>query len=317
MRDDRLDTEALKQRLTNEPAPVAYDAELGLVRHRRLLHGQTSLPEWATEPPAASSRWGLRKLGWWLAGALVLVAAASRIAAPRAALDRQPRHDEASAALATAARGASDMSADSRAQRAAQRHQTAEAQLRAVPSADGTPRESPADVVPDDETVSRTRAATPAFALEADASALGSLESAARRAATVAQATRSERNPATSDARSADSARVRRSASLAHPRSHLGRGEVEAPLDAEEMRQLTRAEDLLVTAPLDALALVRAGEVRFRTGYFGQERRYLEVMALFALDRRDEAEARARWFLRDYPDSPYRRRVERARQSTR
>jgi hypothetical protein len=84
----------------------------------------------------------------------------------------------------------------------------------------------------------------------------------------------------------------------------------ESPRDAEEMRQLAEAERLLKPEPVRALRIVREGHVAFRGGYFEQERRYIEVMALFALGRRGEAHAQATWFLRDYPGGPYRHRVE-------
>lgn len=83
-----------------------------------------------------------------------------------------------------------------------------------------------------------------------------------------------------------------------------------SPRDVEEMRQLVEAERLLGAEPVRALRIVREGQVTFRGGYFAQERRYIEVMALFALGRRGEAHARATWFLSDYPSGPYRHRVE-------
>jgi hypothetical protein len=76
------------------------------------------------------------------------------------------------------------------------------------------------------------------------------------------------------------------------------------------MRQLAQSEQLLASQPGETLRLVREGDAHFPRGYFQQERRYLEVMALFALGRRGEARARAYWFLRDYPAGPYRRKIE-------
>jgi len=76
------------------------------------------------------------------------------------------------------------------------------------------------------------------------------------------------------------------------------------------MRQLAEAERLLGAEPVRALRIVREGHVAFRGGYFAQERRYVEVMALFALGRPGEAHALATWFLRDFPSGPYRHRVE-------
>jgi hypothetical protein len=81
------------------------------------------------------------------------------------------------------------------------------------------------------------------------------------------------------------------------------------PQDREEMLQLARAEQLLSAQPAETLRLVRAGEAQFPHGYFRQERRYLEVMALLALGQHGEAQARAHWFLRDYPVGPYRKKI--------
>jgi hypothetical protein len=106
-----------------------------------------------------------------------------------------------------------------------------------------------------------------------------------------------------------DKARAAESVPSASARQKA-RVRAESPRDAEEMRQLVEAERLLKSEPVRALRIVREGHVTFRAGYFGQERRYIEVMALFALGRRDEAHAQATWFLRDYPAGPYRHRVE-------
>ena len=81
-------------------------------------------------------------------------------------------------------------------------------------------------------------------------------------------------------------------------------------LHAQVELLLAQAEQLLAPEPVRALHIVREGQVTFRNGYFAQERRYIELMALFALGRDGEAHAHAEWFLRDYPTGPYRTRVE-------
>ncbi len=86
-------------------------------------------------------------------------------------------------------------------------------------------------------------------------------------------------------------------------------GQAEA---STEVQQLALAERLLAREPARALALVRAGMERFRPGYLHQERRYVEVLALIALSQRAPARQLARQFVRDYPASPYRRKVEQA-----
>jgi hypothetical protein len=69
---------------------------------------------------------------------------------------------------------------------------------------------------------------------------------------------------------------------------------------------------LLESDPRAALALVREGQLRFRGGYFSQERRYVEVMALIALGRDAEARAQGWAFMRDYRSGPYSTKIERA-----
>jgi hypothetical protein len=86
----------------------------------------------------------------------------------------------------------------------------------------------------------------------------------------------------------------------------------EAPRDRQEVLELAEAEQLLTSDPEAALTLVRAGNARYKQGYLRHERRYIEVMALFALGRRGEARAHALWFLNQYKASPYRANVERA-----
>jgi hypothetical protein len=76
--------------------------------------------------------------------------------------------------------------------------------------------------------------------------------------------------------------------------------------------ELAQAEQLLASDPEAALTLVRSGNARYKRGYLRQERRYIEVMALFALGRTGEAQAHALWFLNQYKASPYRATVERA-----
>lgn len=84
------------------------------------------------------------------------------------------------------------------------------------------------------------------------------------------------------------------------------------PQDLVEMRQVAQAERALARDPARALALVRAGEQEYPRGYFHEERRYLEVVALAKLGRRDQARAAAHAFFQEFPRSSYRRRIEEA-----
>jgi RNA polymerase sigma-70 factor (ECF subfamily) len=82
---------------------------------------------------------------------------------------------------------------------------------------------------------------------------------------------------------------------------------------AREIQEVAAARQLLARDPAGALSLVRSGETRFASGYLGEERRYIGVVALFKLGRLDEARAAAARFLVDYPDGPFTARVRAAR----
>jgi RNA polymerase sigma-70 factor (ECF subfamily) len=79
-----------------------------------------------------------------------------------------------------------------------------------------------------------------------------------------------------------------------------------------ELQEVAQAERLLATDPARALALVRAAEARFPAGYVREERDYVELMALVALGRLDEARPKVARFLRDHPDSAFTGRVREA-----
>jgi hypothetical protein len=79
-----------------------------------------------------------------------------------------------------------------------------------------------------------------------------------------------------------------------------------------ELGQVARAEQTLAKDPAAALALVLAADARFPHGYLKEERSYVEIMALVALGRLDEARMKIAPFLRDYPESAYGRRVREA-----
>ncbi len=79
--------------------------------------------------------------------------------------------------------------------------------------------------------------------------------------------------------------------------------------DLLELEQVGRAERMLASDPAGALALVASAGQRFPRGYLKEERGYVEVLALLALRRPDEARPKVAAFLRDYPESAYARRV--------
>jgi hypothetical protein len=137
---------------------------------------------------------------------------------------------------------------------------------------------------------------------------------AAREEALVeAPAVSAEREPPAAQPRSARlhaRPRVRGAESASMPSRNVQSAEIVAPQENLELSQLVEAERALASDPVRALRLAREGELAFRNGYFPQERRYIEVMALFALGRLGEAHAQAAAFLRDYPNAAYRRKVE-------
>jgi hypothetical protein len=79
-----------------------------------------------------------------------------------------------------------------------------------------------------------------------------------------------------------------------------------------ELQQVARAERLLAADPAQALALARDAAARFPSGYVSEERAYVEIMALVALHRLDEARPHIARFLLDHPDSAFARRVREA-----
>jgi RNA polymerase sigma-70 factor (ECF subfamily) len=79
-----------------------------------------------------------------------------------------------------------------------------------------------------------------------------------------------------------------------------------------ELQQVARAERIVATDPARALALVRVSESRFPDGYMRQERRYVEIIALVALGRLDEARPKIAGFLREYPESAFGQRIREA-----
>ena len=86
-----------------------------------------------------------------------------------------------------------------------------------------------------------------------------------------------------------------------------------SPDAMREIQELATARHLLESDPVRALAVARAGEAHFPTGYLREERRYVGVVALFKLGRVDEARSEAARFLADYPDGPFSARVRAAR----
>jgi hypothetical protein len=79
-----------------------------------------------------------------------------------------------------------------------------------------------------------------------------------------------------------------------------------------EMNELALAERWLGSFPSRALSLARASDAQFRPGYLRQERRYVIIRALLALQRRDDAEREAARFTREDGDAGFAQRLRRA-----
>jgi hypothetical protein len=288
-------TDDLRARLRSQPAPVRYDVERGLVRHRRLVQADAPLPGWADELPTQRRAGWLRRVGW-IAGvstvAVVLwLRRAPEPAAPRTsepvAQQRETRDDSRLArprarfdhAVPPRERAVSERTPAMPQQPSTQASE-AEPQLAVPAGMPPTGGQAPNVLPPGVQVASQARQPAPPVVTTAELRQ----RTAGARTAPLVSSNKRERG--------------HRSA------------RVEAPQDNLELQQLVEAERALPGAPLRALRLAREGELNFRDGYFAQERRYIEVMALFALGRLGEAHAQAAAFLRDYPRAPYRRKVE-------
>lgn len=86
------------------------------------------------------------------------------------------------------------------------------------------------------------------------------------------------------------------------------RGAAGGPSSADylrEARSLQAARGYLGRDPAEALARAEAGAAEFKAGAFAQEWEGVAILALFALDRRSEAERRATAYLARFPKGPY------------
>lgn len=278
MRDDDL-----RARLREQPAAVHYDVARGLARHRALVAAGVVPPAWAE--PLARPRWTRLRalLGASVLATVTLVVwpgpASSPIAAPAQTEHGAPplvRAREPGRVLVSRGKQASSTPSD---------------------TAPATPHAEPASSPP-------TTSPEP----------VGQPTELARPVTTSSHAERVPSSPAVtrrSRPRHAHALAVDAPAAEADSATRVAR-RAQAPSleDNRELAQLVQAERALDADPIRALHLVREGELSFRAGYFAQERRYLEVMALFALGRLGEAHAHAAAFMRDFPDAPYRHKVE-------
>lgn len=79
-----------------------------------------------------------------------------------------------------------------------------------------------------------------------------------------------------------------------------------------EAKSLQSARGLLGRDPAQALARAQAGAAEFPGGAFAQEWEGVELLALFELGRRSEAESRAERYLERFPKGPYAAQIREA-----
>lgn len=296
--------------LAGHPDPVRYDVAAGLARHRELVATGAALPDWAKERGglAHATLRGVVLTG--LAGLMLGVGflvfprpdAASGKRAPSAAHQAEaPRP----ISVTPVPLPQSPTEAPTQALKLPPLHVSRVAS----PRHDATPPARPKTAV--------AKAVSPSAAAPKEAAS-----AAAPKVAPSATAPKVAPAVPTIAASDEPAHELPTGAAPIEPsssESHAAKAPTSRPqIDAErpevltEMEQLKLAERLLAREPKRTLSIVRAGLEQFRPGYFTQERRYIEVMALLALGSTDEARMRGRVFLRDYPEGPYRRKVERA-----
>jgi len=107
-------------------------------------------------------------------------------------------------------------------------------------------------------------------------------------------------------------ARVEEAAPKPAGRPPVRRGDSAAELE-DELAMIDSARAALAAKrPEATLAGIRAYHRRFRAGHFTEEADALEIQALVAMGRRDEAKAKGERFLASHPGSAYVRRVQSA-----
>jgi hypothetical protein len=78
-----------------------------------------------------------------------------------------------------------------------------------------------------------------------------------------------------------------------------------------EVQTLDAARAALASQPAQALALCNEHSRRFPKGMLGEERERIAIEALVGLGRKSEAKARADRFLQVFPNSTYKKRIDR------
>jgi hypothetical protein len=297
----------LRDLLAGAQPKLRYDVESGLARHERLVGAGAVAPAWASSmphvaralKPSASLPWFWSVLSvtcvsavFWLTHAPEAPTSLPKIEARGAA------HEENQETSAGEAPQVERLVAQtSSSQRSA-------ADLQQAARVDTHARTAPRSIPP----------LAKRLPVSANIKARPHVSAAARpaeSAPSVASAN-SEEPEHSSDADAVTPATTAQSPLTTAPQVRSTAPEAIDPEVLAEMRELALAERLLASEPRRSLTIVRAGMERFARGYLTQERRYVEIMALLALQKPKDAALLSQAFLRDYPKGPYRRKVERA-----
>lgn len=312
---------SLEDLLRKAESPVRYDVEQGYARHQHLLASGASLPDWASEVPAGGNSTFLRRWGAWLGAGFLLGVVATWSAT------RESRTAQSPTGGVLLAREHARFDADQPADPIGAAPRKSPAAANAPSRASGPEQAAPDGPRAYDEPTPGTPVVEPLV--------IGASEPGPQPASTQANADTEEALGAAPKAIGVERAELDgvplaqplvppmvEARVLAREQNKAGsrtasphasnRVDAQGPMDREEVLQLAQAEQLLISNPSAAIDLVRRGNTQFKRGYLQHERRYIEVMALFAAGRTSEGEARAQWFLRDYRTSPYREKVQRA-----
>lgn len=257
--------------------PVRYDVDAGLYRHRALVQLGAPIADWAAEPAKSAAKILASTGGKAVIGSLLAAAVTASAWAYSAAREASSAPPSASQE-AVAARSMGAGPAGARETDAVARAQTP-GSVTALDALERVPVEDSAAVA--SAASGRPRPHSEVLKPKSSSSAEVVLAEAPEKVAVPSSA------PAPAPAGSAPG----------------------GPEVSEEVSEVATAERLLASNPAQALALARAGDARFPRGFLGQERRYIEVMALFQMGSTSQAQQDARRFLKIYPVGPYAQRV--------
>jgi RNA polymerase sigma-70 factor (ECF subfamily) len=294
------------------PSRVALEELLG--RHQHLVQSGAELPTWANGVPLHASSW-LTLLGagpiaaGTVAGTAILAAVALSIYRAPPAQSGQPTRAPSNAA----ADAPHQLTATAAPERPVPKASSAQAPS---PAPSSTPSEPASAKVARDRQRRGAQPRAQDATLSRSTSTSRDVPDLRAEGVRAGAATAAPASPA-APARAAVDRRANVVAAPAPPPSPSPeavqqKGSTAADLELAEMREIGRAERLLADDPQGALELTRSMQAGFPDGHFGEERAYLEVMALLELGRTREMREKAAAFLRGHPTGLYSSRVRKA-----